>query len=187
MDETKDVLFRSLKANRDALYAKLDGVSERDARMPMTPTGTNLLGLVKHVALVQIGYFAVTFGVHSPDMAFWGMEDDPNADLYASDDESMDDIRALWTRCCALTDSQIAALPLDAAGIVPWWPEDRRYVTLFDVLVHVIPEVARHAGHADIVREMIDGSAGLNPANSNLPDTDWPAHVAKLKAIAESR
>jgi hypothetical protein len=69
---------------------------------------------------------------------------------------------------------------------VPWWGEDRNEVTLQRIIVHVIVDLARHVGHADILREGIDGAAGLRPEVSNLPEPqDWPAYVAKLTALAE--
>jgi hypothetical protein len=70
---------------------------------------------------------------------------------------------------------------------VPWWPPDRAEVTLHRVLVHVTVETQRHAGHADIVRELIDGAAGLRADNSNLPEADqawWEAYRARLEAVA---
>jgi hypothetical protein len=74
---------------------------------------------------------------------------------------------------------------LDAPGHVPWWPAERNPVTLHVILVHVIAETNRHAGQLDILRELIDGAAGLKADNTNLPDgTDWPAHHARLAEVA---
>lgn len=61
MDD-KGILLKYLRARRGELLAKLDGLDEYDIRRPMTPTGTNLLGLVKHVASVELGYFGEVFG-----------------------------------------------------------------------------------------------------------------------------
>jgi len=81
-------------------------------------------------------------------------------------------------------------LPLDARGTVPWWPEDRRHPTLHTLLVHTIQETARHAGHADIIRETIDGAAGLREGVSNMPPeagaADWKQHYDKLEGIARA-
>ena len=85
----------------------------------------------------------------------------------------------------AFSDATIADLPLDAAGPCPWWPEERREVSLARIIVHVISDTTRHAGHADILRESIDGAAGLRVASTNLPDVDWPAYVARLTAVAD--
>jgi hypothetical protein len=94
----------------------------------------------------------------------------------------------MYQRAWAHTDETIDSLTLDAAGHVPWWGEGRRDVTLHQVLVHVIAETHRHAGHADIVRELIDGAAGLRPGNDNLAPGDaawWTAYRARLERVAE--
>jgi Protein of unknown function (DUF664) len=82
-------------------------------------------------------------------------------------------------------DATIDELPLEALGRVPWWSEERNPVSLERIIVHVIVDLARHVGHADILREQFDGAAGLQPQNSNLPDQDWPAYVARLTALAD--
>jgi len=167
-------LRRYLQEAREALLWKLDGLSEYDVRRPLVPTGTNLLGLVKHVAGGEMGYFGDTFGRPCPDQLPWD-ESDPMSDMFARADESRDFITGLYRRAWAHADATIEALPLDAIGHVPWWPPERNTVTLHHVLVRVATETHRHAGHADIVRELIDGAAGLAAANSNLPpgDRDW--------------
>src|SRR4051794_12230538 len=159
--DPKADLHRYLQAAREALLWKLEGLGEYDRRRPLTPTGTNLLGLVKHVASVEAGYLGDTFGRPSPESLPWFDDDaEPNADLWATADEPAEDITALYRRVGAPSDATVEALPLDAPGVVPWWREGRREVTLHRILVHVIAETHRHAGHADIVRELVDGSAG---------------------------
>ena len=188
MNDVKADLHIYLQGARDALVWKLDRLSEYDIRRPMTPTGTNLLGLVKHCAGVELGYFGLVFGRPADEPTPWMEEGaEKNADMWATVDESRDDIVALYRRAWAHADATIGALPLDATGEVPWWPEERRYPTLHRVIVHVIADVQRHAGHADIARELIDGSAGLLPGVSNLPDLDsarWVAYRAKLERAA---
>ena len=173
----KASLHRYLQTARDALLWKLDGLGEYDVRRPMTPTGTNLLGLLKHLAYVEMGYFGPTFGRPVPEVEPWLRDDvDLNADMWATADESREDVLALYRRAWAVTDATVEELPLDAAGSVPWWHPDRQAVTLHQILVHVIAETHRHAGHADIVREMIDGASGLRADNDNLPpgvDAAW--------------
>jgi hypothetical protein len=85
----------------------------------------------------------------------------------------------------AFADETIATLPLDARGRVPWWPTDRPEVTLHRIVLHVIADLARHAGHADILREQLDGSTGLVADRTNMPALDWPAYVARLDALAD--
>ena len=181
-------LHRSLRAAREALLWKLDGLSERDARRPLTPTGTNLLGLVKHVASVEAGYFGATFGRPFPEPMPWHDEGaEANADMYADASESRGQVLAFAGQAWAHADATIEALPLDAPGEVAWWPPDRSAVTLHQVLVHVVAEVHRHVGHADIVRELVDGSAGLRAGNPNLAPGDeqwWVDYRARLELLA---
>ncbi len=182
-------LRRYLQAGREALLWKLDGLGEYDVRRPMVPTGTNLLGLVKHVASVEAGYLGDTFDRPFAEPLPW-FEDlaEPNADLWVTAEETREQIVGLYHRVWAHSDATVDALPLEAVGQVPWWPSERREVTLHRVLVHVIAETGRHAGHADIVRELIDGAAGLRDGNDNLAPGDqawWQDYRARLQRTAE--
>ena len=181
-------LRRYLQVAREALLWKLDGLSEYDVRRPMVPTGTNLLGLVKHVASVEAGYFGETFGRPFDERLPW-YEDgaEPNADMWATTEESREHMVGLYHRVWAHSDATIEALPLDAIGRVPWWPPDRRQVTLHQILVHMIAETHRHAGHADIVRELIDGAVGLREGNDNMAPGDpawWESYRDRLEHAA---
>ncbi|MBX3094784.1 MAG: DinB family protein [Cryobacterium sp.] len=188
MTTEKNILHRYLQRSRESVLWKLEGLGERDMRWPMTRTGTNLLGLVKHLAGVELGYFGEVFDRPS-GIAFPWLDDDmpDNADMWASADESSAEVIDLYRRAWAHSDQTIDELPLDARGRVPWWG-DAGGVTLHRILIHVIDETARHAGHADILRELIDGSAGVRADNSNLPDHDeawWADYVATLERAAE--
>ncbi|HET9728604.1 MAG TPA: DinB family protein [Acidimicrobiia bacterium] len=187
MPDPKAELHVYLQRARDALVWKLDGLSEYDIRRPMTPTGTNLLGLVKHCAGVELGYFGLVFGRPADESTPWLDDPEPNADMWATADETRDQVVSLYHRVWVHADATIEALPLDATGEVPWWPEERRYPTLHRVIVHVIADLQRHAGHADIARELIDGNAGLLPGVSNLPEQDaawWAAYRDRLERTA---
>lgn len=187
----KATLQRYLQAARDALLWKLDGLDERAARWPSTPTGTNLLGLVRHAAGVEIDYFGRTFGRAwpTPEEVAWAAEDaEDNADMWAIAEDSTDSVVDLYRRVWTFADETIAALDLDALGRVPWWPAEIADVTLFQVMVHVTSDLTRHAGHADILRELTDGSAGLRADGDNLPplsDQEWSAYVERLRGVAE--
>ena len=186
VSDPKADLHSYLRAAREALLWKLDGLSEYDIRRPMTPTGTNLLGLVKHVAGVELGYFGDTFG-RPFDKTLPGSEDEPNSDMWAAADESREQITGLYRHAHAHADATISELPLDAVGHVPWWPGERSEVTLHQILVHVIAETDRHAGHADIVRELIDGAAGLREGNDNMAPGDqawWENYRSRLERVA---
>lgn len=187
--DPKSDLRRYLQAAREALLWKLEGLSEYDVRRPLVPTGTNLLGLVKHVASVESGYFGETFGRPFGEPLPWiddGVE--PNADMWATAEESREEIVGLYRRVWAHSDATIDTLDLDAIGHVPWWPADRSEVTLHRILVHVISETSRHAGHADIVRELIDGTVGMREGNDNMPPGDrswWDNYRLKLERVAK--
>jgi hypothetical protein len=179
-------LHRYLQDARDALLWKLEGLSEYDVRRPLVPTGTNLLGLVKHVTGVEIGVFGETFGRPSAEQVNWN-ESDPMSDMFAFPEESRESITGLYRRTWAHSDATIDALPLDSVGTVPWWPAGQNQLTLHHALVRVATETARHAGHADIVRELIDGAAGWTAAKSNLPDADqpwWQTHHDRVETAA---
>jgi hypothetical protein len=186
--DQKSDLHRYLRTGREALVWKLDGLSEYDVRRPLTPTGTNLLGLVKHLATVETGYFGEVFGRPSGESLSWFAEDaEMNADMWATADELREQIVGLYRRVWAHSDATIDELPLDTPGRVPWWGE-RGDVTLHLILIHMIAETHRHAGHADIVRELIDGAAGLRKDNDNLPPGDrawWESYRAKVERAAK--
>ena len=193
-------LKRYLQAGREALLWKLDGLSEYDIRRPLTATGTSLLGLVKHVATTELSYFSDTFGRPFPQRLPWIPEhlddasfdeltpDDLTLDLWATADESTELITGVYRRVWQHSDATIDSLPLDAPGHVKWWGPSGSAVTLHRILVHVIAETDRHAGHADIVRELIDGAVGLRAGNDNLPPAVdrawWERHRAKIEQAA---
>ena len=186
--DPKGDLRRYLQVAREAMLWKLDRLSEYDVRRPMVPTGTNLLGLVKHLASVELGYFGETFGRPFSEPLPWLEEGaEPNADMWATPDESRAEIIGLYHRAWAHSDATIGSLALDAIGQVPWWPPERREVTLHRILVHMIAETDRHAGQADIVRELIDGATGLRQDNGNLAPGDrtwWAEYRNRLEVAA---
>jgi uncharacterized damage-inducible protein DinB len=189
MSDPKGELLGYLQRAREAVVWKLEGASELGVRRPLTPTGTNLLGLVKHLAAVDAGYLGAVFGRPFPEPLPWDDEDaEPEADMWATAGESREELVALYRRVWAHGDATVAALDLETRGLVPWWPAERREPTLHRVLVHLIAETSRHAGHADIVRELVDGGVGMLPDISNMRSVDpgqWAAHRARVQAAAE--
>jgi uncharacterized damage-inducible protein DinB len=185
--DQKADLLRYLQEARDAMLWKLDSLSEYDVRRPMVPTGSNLLGLVKHLAAVEFGYFGDTFGRPFAGKPAWDASD-PNSDMFAAPDESREFITGLYRQAWAHADTTVNALTLDATGHVPWWPPDENEVTLHRILVHVTAETCRHAGHADIIRELIDGAIGLAAEWSNLPSDDpawWSTYRDRVEDAAQ--
>jgi uncharacterized damage-inducible protein DinB len=178
-----------LQRTRGDLLWKLDSVSEYDARRPFTPTGTNLLGLIKHVAGVEALYLGVVFGrpLAGP-LPWWDGDAEPNADMWATAEESREQITGLYRRVWAHSDATIEGLDLDSSGHVPWWPEEQRDVTLHRVLVHVIAEINRHVGHADIVRELADGAVGLHENRNRMASGDpawWQDYRERVERAAQ--
>ena len=154
----KDCLHEELGRARAALVWKLDGLSEYDIRRPLTATGTNLLGLIKHTATWEARYLGEVFGRPFPDpLPPW--QDSDGSDLWATAGESRGQIVDFYRRAGDHADGTIRDLSIDAPGHVPWWP--RPDVRLFAVLVHVLNDTTRHAGHADILRESLDGQTGV--------------------------
>jgi len=185
--DLKDTLQRYLRKERNALLATLDGLEERQIRWPLTPTGTNLLGIVKHTASVSLGYFGETFGRDHGQTLPW-LDDDAetNDDMWATADQTREQIVELYQVSAREADATIAALDLESPGRVPWWSDERADVSLGQILVHVIAETAHHAGHADIVREMLIGTATTDP---NLPDWSsqrWSTYRSTLEEIANT-
>ena len=184
--DIKTVLHDSLREVRSNLVAKLDGLGEYDVRRPMTPTGTNLLGLVKHVGVASLGYLTIVFN-RDPGMdvvAMWGPDDE---ELWVKPTESRQSILDLYAYAAQVSDDTIEALDLDSPGLVPWWPMDIQHVTLGRILVHLIQEISRHAGHADIVRELIDGQAGRYPDDPSMTvrtEDQWATHWSQIDQAA---
>lgn len=180
-------LRRYLQQARDGLLSKLEGLGEYDVRRPMTPTGTNLLGLVKHLAGIELGYLGECVGRPSPVRLPW-IEDGSvwaSADMWATADEPRDYLVDLYRSASRHADESIERLGLSAPAQVSWWPEDRRDTTLGSLLVRVATETAQHAGHADIVREMIDGRAGND--HDDLGDAQWWSdYVGRIQHTADA-
>ncbi len=189
MTTPTEVLKSYLQSQRDALVWKLDGLSERDLRRPLTPTGTNLLGIVKHVASVETGYLCECFGRPAPFAMPWLADDaEDNADMWATAKESREQILDMYAAAWAADDAAIDELGLEAEGRVPWWPAERNPVTMQTLLIHMIAETARHAGQADILREQLDGAVGYRPVNDNMPPGSeqwWRDYVARLQQVAD--
>jgi hypothetical protein len=186
-DFAKEYLHGDLREVRSTVLWKLEGLSEYDVRRPLTPTGTNLLGLVKHLAISEAWYFGDVFGRPFPGQ--WRRWDDPSDGyldiMWAAADESRAEIVERYELAWEHSDATIATLDIDAPGHVPWWP--RPDVKLFNILVHVLTETNRHAGHADILREQLDGAFGFDAASSPPHGRDaafWANHRTMIEQAA---
>ncbi|MFD2079026.1 Protein of unknown function [Actinopolymorpha cephalotaxi] len=185
MTDLKAVLLADLRRRREVMLAKLDGLSEYDRRRPLTPTGTNLLGLVKHLAGCEYGHFGDAFGRCAYERPSW-FRDDPytEIDMWATPDESSDYITGTYRQACAHSDATIADLELDRPGHVAHWAEGHRETTLGVLLVGMVGETAQHAGHADIIRELIDGRIG-DDGSVAADSTYWRDQLGEAQAVAD--
>ena len=180
----KECLHGELQWARDAVVWKLDGLCEYDVRRPLTATGTNLLGLVKHVATWEARYLGEVFNRPFPGpLPRW--QDSDGSDLWVTEGESREQVLDFYRRAREHADATIDELPVDAPGHVPWWP--RPDVKLFGILVHVLNDTTRHAGHADILREQLDGQTGVAAGQHEQIDTiAREAHCAKIEKAARA-
>ena len=180
-------LHRYLQEARDSVVSKLDGLSEYDIRRPVMPSGTNLLGLVKHLAGVEHGYLVDSPG-RSSDLRFPWYDDGSvwdSADMWALPSESREYLVDLYRSVWQASDASIAALDLEAPATVAWWPEERRNTTFGSLVVRMVAETAQHAGHADIIRELLDGRGGKD--HEDIGDAEhWSSYVTELQAAADT-
>jgi hypothetical protein len=182
--DIKEDLHTYLRGARETLLWKLEGLDEYDIRRPLTPTGTNLLGLVKHNACTHVLYFGEVFGrTHGMLLPWLSADAEPNSEMWAAPGEGRDDIVAVYRRSWEVADATITDLPLEAAGQLPGWGDGT--ITLHRALVHVTAEAQRHAGHADIIRELIDGSAGFLQSQDGLRLGE-PAHWSDFRDKVET-
>ncbi|MEU2172365.1 DinB family protein [Micromonospora chersina] len=178
----KEYLHHDLRDIRETMLWKLDGLPEYDVRRPLTVTGTNLLGLVKHLSTSEARYFGEVFGRPFPEpLPRWDDAAHDDTDMWAGEHETREEIIDRYRRVWAHSDATIEALAIDAPGHVPWWP--RPNVKLFNILVHVLTETSRHAGHADILREQLDGSTGAMAEYAHLEPTDTEFLAARRARI----
>lgn len=185
--DPKAIWHEYLQSARDVMLWKLEGLTEYDIRRPLVSTSTNLLGLVRHVTCTEIGYFGVVFGRPFEEPLTWRSDGQVNGDMWVRSHETTQSVVSMYRRVWAHSDETISALPLDAVGEVPWWPEGDRELSLAQAMVHVISDVYRHAGHADVIRELVDGAVGSDPRWSNLPaadDTFWTALRDRVEGAA---
>ena len=157
----KESLWASLDRHRDVVLWKLADLDDEQLRRVVVPSGTSLLGLVKHLAAVEYGWFCETFGRQTEAMPF--DDDDPEADLRVEPSDTTADLVAFYRRARAAADEVISVLDMDTLGRA-WWGDQ---VSMRWVLIHMIEETARHAGHMDIARELIDGRTGYHASPSS--------------------
>jgi hypothetical protein len=162
-----------LQEGRSSLVNALEGLDEYAVRRPMTGSGTNLLGLVKHLTGIELSYLGDCVGRPAPVTLPW-VEDDTiwqGADMWATADQSREELLDLYRTAWRHSDESIEQLDLATPAHVPWWREGGRETTFGHLLVRVVAETAQHAGHADIVRELLDGRSGAD--HDEIGDAAW--------------
>lgn len=188
---TAERLREYLNDARESILFKAEGLSEELARRPMTPTGTHIVGVVHHLAITEYGYFGQCLNreVDNDYVAQLLVIDDPQADFLPPAHLDSQDIINLYRQAIAFADDGFDSLELDSPAQVPWWVKNRN-TTLERLMVHMIAETSRHAGHLDIVRELLDGKAGLRPEAMNLPQytaQQWQAQHRSIQDIADAQ
>lgn len=179
----KELLHARLQLARAALLWKVEGLSEEDARKPMTRTGTNLLGIVKHLSGIEYGYFCDAFGRPRDEHFPWESEEELwyGGDMWARPEETTEMIVGGYRRACAAADATIRELDLDTVGK----HHTGLKVSLRWMLLNVLIDTTRHLGHADVVRELIDGKIGTNREWPGTPAADddefWQKYLARMR------
>lgn len=174
-----------LRESRRAVLRCVQDLDEYDLRRPMTPTGTNLLGVVKHLIGIEAGYLGGCLDRPFGEPLPWIGDESagPNRDMWATADESPDFLIELYQRAGAHADAVLAEVGVDAAASVPWWPPEVRTTTSGALLARVLKDTAMHAGQLQIVRELIDGRAGSDRGDAG-DDVWWAGYTEHLESLA---
>lgn len=148
----RDVLLYYLNKNRDAVVRTSEGLTDELQRTPGVPSGTSLLGLIQHLTGVEMHWF---------ERVFLGEERDIDDSMEVPVDATRDEVVAAYREACARSDAIVRAYPdLSTMAKIANPGEDQKD-SLRRIVAHMIEETARHAGHADILRERIDGATDL--------------------------
>ncbi len=149
----RELLTTFLDYHRQTLLWKAEGLSDADLRRMMTPSGLSLLGLIKHLAYVERSWFQHVFA--GEDVSFPWTKEDPEADFRIESDETTQAIFTLYQAEAKRSREIVAASSLDDTA-----HRGKDKPSLRWIMIHMIEETARHNGHADLMREAIDGQTG---------------------------
>ena len=181
MSDPKTVLRHYLQQVRDDLIWKLDGLGERQARLPRTPTGSSLLGVLKHCLNVEAGASGPPSAVTSRrpiNLSLRRRTTKIRRPMVCTGGRDEGWAHRPVPSCLRVRGPDDRSATARNAGRVPWWPPATQDVTLQRIIVHVIYELARHAGHADIMREQHDGEIGWQREKTNVPTTKTGRHTS---------
>jgi uncharacterized damage-inducible protein DinB len=153
--DERDALTQQLDFHRATLLRKLEGLDDEPLRRPMTASGLSLLGLVKHLAETEHGWFLKIYA-GLPESDLYATDDDPDAEFHVDPDETADALVEQYLRTCERARGVVATGSLEDVVTTP----SGATANLRAILLHMIQETARHNGHADIIREALDGVTG---------------------------
>jgi uncharacterized damage-inducible protein DinB len=172
--DERDALLAYLEQQRSALRTAAYGLTDDEARAVPTTGALSVGGLLKHVTQVERNWLAVVRGEHQMDESAY--EDG----FRLREDETLAGVLADYAQAAAETVAVVTAepdlgRPVPVPPGVPWFPQDVAAWSVRWVLLHLIEETARHAGHADIVRESVDGATAfaLLAAVEAWPASPW--------------
>ncbi|MDJ0354486.1 DinB family protein [Pseudarthrobacter sp. PH31-O2] len=173
---------------REAILWKCEGLSDAQARTPLTPTGTHVMGLLLHLAVTESQYFISCLGREIENPVIQGViaSRDAQADFLPPPNMTLADAVEIYRETTVAADAVLDDLELDTTAVVQWWTK-HRHTTVERLLVHMIAESHRHAGHLDIVREQLDGFIGLRPSAPNIPGLtpdQWEEQRLRIKELA---
>jgi hypothetical protein len=181
--DERQTLLEFLRFNQNAFFSAAYGLTDEQAREKPSVSALSIGGLIKHAAAVQKGW--AQRAACAPD--FPPRDERPMEEIMAEyadqyemrDDESLadllDELRTQNEETLRVLAEASLDTPVPVPHDVPWFPQDIEHWSVRWVALHLIEELTRHAGHADIIRESLDGATmyELMAANEEWPETDW--------------
>ena len=151
-----ETLREVLDAHREKIVKSVSGLSDNDIRRGMVPSGTSLLGIMKHLGYVERFWFQIVFAGLDVPLAY--SDEDPKAEWRIEPDETTDDVVAFYNGETARARELTAGATAEtrAAGTITTTRGPSSQFALRWILLHMIEETAQHNGHADIIRELIE-------------------------------
>jgi uncharacterized damage-inducible protein DinB len=179
LTDERELLLAYIAQQRDGVRNAAFGLTDDQARQTPTPSALSIGGLVKHVAMTERGWIDMISGI-TRDRAQADQASDYEDGFRLRSDETLAGVLDLYAEVARETEAVITALEdlnlqIPVPKGVPWYPDDVESWSVRWILLHVIEETARHAGHADVIREAVDGATmyALLAAAEGWPATDW--------------
>ena len=177
--DERDGLLKYIAQQRDGIRYAAYGLTEEQIRMTPTDSAICIGGLIKHVTACERGWIDTMLQRKKPQSAE-DAEAAYGADWQVNDDDTLAGLLADYEACARETEDAVASIddlsmPVPVPRDAPWFPQDVEAWSARWVLLHLVEEIARHAGHADIIREHIDGATmyALMAGAEGWPETPW--------------